>query len=208
MIPFDAELARLMRRAGCAGINFTGDSASTAMLLTYRQPHRREDLGRAIHFCRQEGIAAMIDLLFGGPGETPETVEQSIRFVQQIEPDCAGAALGVRLYPGTALAEMLAVDTAREGNPAIHRCYEGPIDLVRPNFYVSPALGPDPARLVRELIAGDPRFFEPAEDHPDRPAPRGANYNYNENQPLVDAIARGARGAYWDILRRLRSGEA
>ena len=30
------------------------------------------------------------------------------------------------------------------------------------------------------------------------------NYNYNDNQPLVEAIRRGARGAYWDILRQLR----
>ncbi|MHC4520810.1 MAG: B12-binding domain-containing radical SAM protein, partial [Planctomycetota bacterium] len=41
--PFDAELALAMRRAGCVGIDFTGDSASAAMLATYRQPHRAAD---------------------------------------------------------------------------------------------------------------------------------------------------------------------
>ena len=30
------------------------------------------------------------------------------------------------------------------------------------------------------------------------------DHNYNRNQLLADAIAAGARGAYWDILRRLR----
>lgn len=206
VVPFDAGLARRMRRAGCAGINFTGDSASTAMLRVYRQPHCAEDLAQAVRLCRKEGIAVMIDLLFGGPGETPESVAESVRHVQQIDPDCAGAALGIRLYPGTAIIQTLAAQGDLEANPAIHRCYDGPIDLVRPNFYVSPALGKRPARVVRELIAGDPRFFEPADDSPEIAEPVGANYNYNENRPLVDAIAAGARGAYWDILRKMRPG--
>jgi len=206
VVPFDAELARTMRRAGCAGINFTGDSACPAMLRAYRQPHRREDLASAVRLCRGEGIAVMIDMLLGGPGETPQTVDQSIRFLRRIDPDCAGAALGIRLYPGTAIAEMLAAEGPLEQNPAIRRRYEGPIDLVRPTFYVSPALGDRPARLVRELIAGDPRFFEPADEEPEAPPVElGANYNYNANQALADAIAAGARGAYWDILRRMRA---
>ena len=29
------------------------------------------------------------------------------------------------------------------------------------------------------------------------------NYNYSDNTILVRAIANGARGAYWDILRKL-----
>jgi len=206
VVPFDAELAGKMRRAGCAGINFTGDSASPPMLRAYRQPHRREDLASAVRLCRGEGIAVMIDLLFGGPGETPETVDQSIRFLRRIDPDCAGAAIGIRVYPGTAIAEMLAAEGSLERNPAMRRRYEGLIDLVRPTFYVSPALGERPARLVRELIAGDPRFFEPADEELEAPSVElGANYNYNANQALADAIAAGARGAYWDILRRMRA---
>jgi radical SAM superfamily enzyme YgiQ (UPF0313 family) len=218
VVPFDAELARRMRRAGCVGINFTGDSANAAMLATYRQKHRRDDLANVVRCCRQERIAVMIDLLLGGPGETPHTVAETIGFVGGLGPDCAGAALGVRLYPGTAMVEMLAAEGPLETNPAIHRRYDGPIDLVKPNFYISPALGEEPARLVRDLIAGDQRFFEPADPAPE-PASGGwgpaercpgsvnpyADYNYNQNQALVDAIAAGARGAYWDILRRLRA---
>ena len=207
VVPFDVKLAGRMRRAGCVGINFTGDSANAAMLATYRQPHRRDDLVNVVLCCRQQGIAVMIDLLLGGPGETPHTLAETIGFVGGLGPDCAGAALGVRLYPGTAIVEMLAAQGPLEKNPAIHRRYDGPIDLLKPNFYVSPALGEEPARLVRDLIAGDRRFFEPADAGP-KPTVVGdpyAGYNYNQNQALVDAIAAGARGAYWDILRRLRA---
>jgi radical SAM superfamily enzyme YgiQ (UPF0313 family) len=207
VVPFDADLARAMRRAGCVGINFTGDSANAAMLEGYGQPHDAHDLAEAVRLCRAEGIAVMFDLLLGGPGETPETVAETIQHIRRIGPDCAGAALGIRLYPHTGMTEGIAAKGPMEGNPAIRRHYDGPIDLVRPTFYVSPALGTQPARLVRELIGGDPRFFAPVDEEPLPQASAGpsTDHNYNDNRPLVDAIAAGARGAYWDILRKLRS---
>jgi radical SAM superfamily enzyme YgiQ (UPF0313 family) len=207
VVPFDGELARQMRRAGCVGINFTSDSAVPSLLTTYAQPHRKEDLAEAVRLCRANGIAVMLDLLLGGPGETPATIEATIEGVRRIDPDCAGAALGIRLYPGTPVHALLSADGPLDAIRGIHRRYEGPIDLLKPTFYVSPALGEHPARVVRDLIDGDPRFFEPNDDSSsssDQGDPY-ADYNYNENQALVDAIARGARGAYWDILRGLRT---
>jgi hypothetical protein len=49
-------------------------------------------------------------------------------------------------------------------------------------------------------VAGDRRFFYLG------PAASGevSSYNYNGNDPLERAIAGGARGAYWDILRSMR----
>jgi tryptophan 2-C-methyltransferase len=99
VLPFDEDLAQRMARAGCAGINFTSDSANAAMLSTYGQIHRQDDLITAIRHCRQHSIAVMCDLLLGGPGETAETVAESIRFFQHAGPDCVGTALGLRLYP-------------------------------------------------------------------------------------------------------------
>jgi len=204
--PFDAALAAAMRRAGCAGIDFTGDSASDAMLATYRQPHRRDDLAEAVRLCRAGGIAVMIDLLLGGPGETPGTARETIEFVKRIGPDCAGAALGVRVYPGTGMAEAVLAEGPPESNPNLRRRYEGPVDFFRPTFYLSRALGDRPADLVSGLIGGDKRFFEPMPEAEGGAAgaDEAADYNYNDNAPLVQAIAAGARGAYWDILRRMR----
>jgi len=204
--PFDASLAEAMARAGCVGINFTGDSACEAMLRAYGQKHRRDDLAAAVKLCRQNGIAVMIDLLLGGPGETPQTAGETIDFIKQIDPDCAGAALGIRIYPGTTMEKLLARELREQGDGSIRRKYSGPIDLLKPTFYISSALGERPAEFVRDLIAGDERFFEPAvEIVPDAgEGPDASNYNYNENLPLTQAIANGARGAYWDILRRLR----
>jgi radical SAM superfamily enzyme YgiQ (UPF0313 family) len=202
--PFDAELASAMRKAGCVGIDFTGDSASSAMLKTYRQPHTAEDLATAVRLCRENGITVMIDLLLGGPGETPQTAKETIDFIKQINPDCAGAPLGVRIYPGTEMVDVVAADGKPETNPNIKRKYDGPIDLFRPTFYISHQLGDRPARLIKDLIAGDKRFFEPI-DEQDAAL---TDHNYNDNPELVNAIAAGARGAYWHILQTLRSGPA
>jgi radical SAM superfamily enzyme YgiQ (UPF0313 family) len=203
--PFDQELAAAMGRAGCVGIDFTGDSACPSMLKTYRQQHTRDDLARAVALCRSNGIAVMIDLLLGGPGETARTARQTIDFIRKINPDCAGAALGVRIYPNTAMEEIVARQLRKGEYAGIRRKYDGPIDLLRPTFYISPGLGESPAQVVRDLIGGDQRFFEPAlETDLERSDAGPDNYNYNQNLPLMKAIGKGARGAYWDILRRLR----
>lgn len=205
-VPFDEGLAKCMAKAGCAGIDFTGDSACPSMLKTYRQPHGKQHIAEAVRLCRENGIAVMIDLLLGGPGETPQTVAETIDFIKKINPDCAGAALGVRIYPGTAMGEIVAAELGQGKDFNIRRKYTGPIDFFKPTFYISNALGKQPAKLVRDLIGDDKRFFAPADEidlkasQEDTPS----NYNYNENMPLVRAIREGARGAYWDILRQNR----
>ena len=203
-VPFDADLAGAMARAGCVGINFTGDSASKSMLQIYRQKHAAENLAEAVKLCRRNGIAVMIDLLLGGPEETPETVRETIDFIRRIDPDCAGASLGVRVYPGTEMETIIARQLREGSDAGIRRKYDGPIDLFKPTFYISGALGEQPAQLVIDLIDGDKRFFEPAIEAAPAEDAGAANYNYNENLLLTEAIKNGRRGAYWDILRRLR----
>ena len=204
--PFDAELARAMRRAGCVGINFTGPAATDTMLRAYGQHHRRGDLAESVNCARAAGITVMVDMMFGGPGETPQTVREAIEFLKQTGADCVGAALGVRLYPGLPLTSRIEAEGRLDSHPGVRRRYDGPVDLLWPTYYVSPALGERPAAVIRDAIAGDGRFFEPADEPAAGPDAGEANtkgYNYNANTRLVRAIAAGARGAYWDILRTL-----
>jgi len=204
--PFDADLAKAMAQAGCVGIDFTGDSGCQSMLQTYCQRHSRADLAAAVKLCRSNNIAVMIDLLLGGPGETPETLRETINFIKAINPDCVGAALGVRIYPRTAMEKIVITELQTENESSIRRKYSGPIDLLKPTFYISSALGSRPAELVKDLIDGDKRFFEPAsEAMEETPEKSDDGYNYNENMLLTQAIENGARGAYWHILQKLRN---
>jgi len=195
--PFDSELACTMKKAGCVGINFTTDSACPQILNHYRQNHSPEKVEEAVRLCRRNNITVMLDLLFGGPGETIETVSESINFFRKIEPDCAGTSYGIRIYPKTGMEEVMRSEGEPDDNPNIKRKYKGPVDLIKPTFYISKKIGENPAALIRECIKGDERFFEPADE-----TESGRDHNYNENTKLADAISKGARGAYWDILRK------
>ena len=189
--PFDAPLAAIMKNAGCAGIDFTTDSANEDMLKKYRQPHKRNDIDKAVRLCRQNGITVMLDLLLGGPGETTQTAADTINFLKRIGPDCVGAPVGVRIYPGTAMADLVCSEGPLEANPNIKRKYTGQVDFFQPTFYISSLLGDRPAQLVRDLIAGDKRFFEPMADK-DLSAQKSTDHNYNDNIALTEAIRKGA----------------
>jgi radical SAM superfamily enzyme YgiQ (UPF0313 family) len=196
---FNRELAQLFRRAGCVGINFGVDSASESMLRTLGRGFAIEDLSRTADVCREEGIATLYDLLLGGPGETGETMRETIDTMRSIAPDRVGASLGIRVFPHTKLAEMVSGEGPLEKNPSLHGRVSENDNLFYPVYYLSAELGPEPQRHLASLIGEDERFFFFGGD-----AGADRNYNYNDNTVLCEAIREGHRGAFWDILRRLQ----
>jgi len=199
-VPFSEALAEIMQRAGCVGINFTGDSASTKMLKAYRQMHLKSDIALAIKYCKQNNIKVMIDLLLGGPGETVETAKETVDFIKSVNPDCAGASLGIKIYPGTEMEKAVLSEGTPEENPNIKRKYDGKVDFFWPTFYISHLLGERPVELICDLIGDDKIFFPPTPEA----ATDIKDHNYNDNAQLFEAIKNGARGAYWDILQQIK----
>ncbi len=195
---FDKATARLYRQAGCCGINFGCDSGSDKMLARLKRSHRREDIARAVAATKSAGMSCMIDLLLGAPGESSDTIAETTEMARSVGADRVGLAVGVRVYPRTALAR----DLFRKEKLRRHErsTDETQPDLLQPFFWVEPALGDSIHGIVREQVGNDPRFLFMD------PARASANYNYNENRVLVRAIAKGYRGAFWDILRRAAEG--
>ena len=134
-------------------------------------------------------MAVMLDLLLGSPGESREGIIRTIELMRRAEPDRVGVAVGARVYTGTELADVV----MQEG---LRGSLVGGDSPLEPLFFIEPSIAPFAFELLDQLIGDDRRFlfFDPS--RPDR------NYNYNANQRLVDAIGKGYRGAYWDILRR------
>ncbi|HON67169.1 MAG TPA: radical SAM protein, partial [Phycisphaerae bacterium] len=197
--PFSDELADMMRQAGCVGINFGVDSGCDRMLAALKRAYRREAIADAVQACRNAGITVMLDLLFGGPGEDEASVRESIEYVRELSPDRVGAPVGLRVYPRTPLERLVKSEGPMATNPNLRGVRENNDNFLYPVFYVDHRLGEDPVQLVHDLIGGDERFFPP-------PRIKGpANYNYNNNDVLQQAILAGERGAYWDILRRISS---
>lgn len=197
-VPFTEEMAILFRRAGCAGINFGVDSGSDQMLHGLGRDFSADDLRHTTDLCHRQNLVFMYDLLLGGPGETKETLRQTIDLMKELSPPRIGAALGVRIFPNTRLASMVRKMGPLDQNPNLQGNVSDNEQFFAPIFYLSSALGEDAPQYLANLIGGDERFFFMS---PDQTGDR--NYNYNENLLLVEAIRSGYRGAFWDILRRV-----
>ena len=198
--PFDDDLAQAMARAGCVGINFGVDHGDPSMLERLGRRHGPEDILQTARACRDAGLTVMFDMLLGGPGETRESIERGIELMREAAPDRVGLSCGVRVYPNTPLARTLVSQGPLEGNPDLHGTVADNDNLLKPIFFVDRAVGQDIHRLVWSFVHDDPRFFAA------NPNDAGRNYNYNDNSELSQAIRAGARGAYWDILRKLHEG--
>lgn len=191
--PFPDLLAQKMCEAGCKGMNFGVDSASERMLRVLKRTFRPYHIERAVQTCRRYGMAHMLEILLGAPGETGETVAETIRFLKHINPERVSVTLGLRIFPNTELEQLVRAEGISPDNPNLHGAIEGNDDLLQPIFYLSSLIAPNPFQYVAELIGSDDRFF-------------GVNtndFNYNMNQLLVNAIAQGEKGAYWAILDKL-----
>jgi len=196
--PFGKEIATMFQKAGCAGINFGVDSGSDRMLRSLGRDFNTDDLKHTADICHKQGFIFMYDLLLGGPGETKETLRQTIEIMKQISPSRVGIALGVRIFPGTGLAGIVHEMGPTDKNPNLQGNVNDNAQFFAPIFYLSSSMGENASHYLAELIEGDERFLfmSPYKDG-------DMNYNYNENLLLVEAIQSGYRGAFWDILRRL-----
>ena len=197
-VPFDGNTAALYRKAGCLGINFGVDSADDGILRALGRDFDIDDLRQTAAACHDQGLVFMYDLLLGGPGETKDSLSRTIHAMKLVSPHRVGAALGIRVFPGTGLAEMVLRSGPLEFNRNLHGAKDGNNSFFRPVFYLSADLGDEVPQYLDRLIDNDQRFLfmKP-------PRAGDMNYNYNDNSRLAEAISQGYRGAFWDILRRV-----
>jgi radical SAM superfamily enzyme YgiQ (UPF0313 family) len=198
--PFSEELADWMAKAGCVGVDFGVDHGNDKMLRRLGRAYDREAILKTASVARKHGFSFMFDLLLGGPGETRETIQETMKLMRIASPDRVGISLGVRLYRGTSLARrVIRAEGFGMGNRNLHGVVQGNEEMLRPIFYLPGELGEDVEEFIERQIAGDPRFLLGSRKNVER------NYNYNENSRLMEAIQRGYRGAFWDILKRMHN---
>jgi radical SAM superfamily enzyme YgiQ (UPF0313 family) len=193
-VPFTGELARLMMRAGCRGINFGVDHGADRMLKNLGRSFTAAAIQETASLCHRLGIPFMYDLLLGGPGENKKSLSKTIAMMKEINPLRVGISAGVRIYPGTRLAEIALADIQKGKTNLRGSITPG---FFNPIFYVSSNVGDELFPFIASQVNGDERFFFGGGEETE------ANYNYNDNSVLMEAIKQGYRGAFWDILRRL-----
>jgi radical SAM superfamily enzyme YgiQ (UPF0313 family) len=126
----DRELFRLVRQAGGAFMQVGNESGSELVLTQLGKGFGRRQVELTFRLMEEEGIAYSCFLLLGGPGETPETVKESVALLEQYRPQMVNLTVGVRIYPDLALHRI----ALEEGVVAPGE------NLLQPRFYLAPAI--------------------------------------------------------------------
>jgi radical SAM superfamily enzyme YgiQ (UPF0313 family) len=104
--PFSAEFAELVRETN-GHVSITVDSAADALLETAQKPFRRRHLDALVALLGEHGVSADLGLIFGLPGETEETIAETIGFVRSLPESIEVVySAGARVYPHTPLARI------------------------------------------------------------------------------------------------------
>jgi radical SAM superfamily enzyme YgiQ (UPF0313 family) len=176
------DLLKWMGEAGCMGIEFGTDSGSSRMLTNYKKSFSLEQVIQSSQSCSELGMNHCHYILLGGPGEDNETIEESFRLMDRLDPTAVIAMLGIRIYPGTEM-ERVALS---QGVISEHS------NLIFPHFYVSPNLKGRLEEIVREKALERKQWIVP-----------GLEINISRN--LMEGIRRfQIRGPLWELVGRMK----
>jgi anaerobic magnesium-protoporphyrin IX monomethyl ester cyclase len=151
----DGKYLNLMWRAGFRSFMITPESACKDMLRNYRKGFQAEDVIMAAESINRTEFAAWWFFMIGGPGETNNSLQESLdfteRYLQKKDRKVTHVAhffVGVRVYPGTRLWEI-----------ALKEGFVGPSsDPLETSWYISEEL--DIERAIQQMISSAARVPE------------------------------------------------
>jgi radical SAM superfamily enzyme YgiQ (UPF0313 family) len=152
----DPDVFRLLAAAGCTSVDFGIDTAAEELLPGFGKSFTIADVRESTAEAKAAGLDVCHSLLFGGPGETPATVAETVRVTDEIAPTAVVAMVGLRIYPETALARLARDEgLIGERQPRLEPC-----------FYAAGRIAGDPEmmwlpRQVREAAAPRRSWFLP-----------------------------------------------
>ena len=95
-----------MKAAGCDAVSFGLESANLEILETIKKGITLEQVEAAIGMCRRAGVTPYASFILGLPGETPQSIEETMAFGKKMKR--LGLAFGFHLlapFPGTEVRE-------------------------------------------------------------------------------------------------------
>lgn len=127
----DDDLLSAMEGAGFSGIGMTVESASDPVLSGLQKGFTSAHVHRSADVVRRHDVPCLWIFMLGGPGETEETVRETLCFAEtEIRPtDAAFFTVGIRIYPGTELETIARNQDALSASPE---------EMLEPVFYTSP----------------------------------------------------------------------
>ncbi len=145
----------LMKRSGLFAMELGTDAASDTTLAALDKQFNFEEalaVGEAANQCE---VPSAHFVIFGGPGETRDTVEEGLENIARLGKNVVFAFSGIRILPGTTIHKR----AVEEG------VVEPDNDLLHPVFYFSPEVdGEWMNRRITEAFTGRrDRIFPPEE---------------------------------------------
>lgn len=141
------ELVSLLKESGCSGVEFGTEAACDKMLKNLGKSFNVNTLIKSHRLCAEAGVKTCHYLLLGGPGETIETIEESLALMRELKPTAVIVATGIRIYPGTPLEKI-----------AIEEGYDL-TNLLIPHFYISKELGDNVEETIQNFAKKYPEFI-------------------------------------------------
>jgi len=100
------ELLLKMKEAGCMAVWFGVESGSQNVLDAMRKGISTAQTIRAFKWAKEVGLMTVAGVVFGFPGETKETIWETIKFIERISPHDVGYYIATP-YPGTPLYDVV-----------------------------------------------------------------------------------------------------
>jgi len=113
--------------AGLTHVEFGTDALSDPVLAAYGKPFKVHQAMAAHRQAVAAGLHVAHYLLLGGPGETPETLAETLAHIEGLEKTVVFLFCGMRIYPGTPLFDQ----AVAEGH------IDASSELLDPVFYAS-----------------------------------------------------------------------
>ncbi|MFC2154639.1 B12-binding domain-containing radical SAM protein [Candidatus Altiarchaeota archaeon] len=104
----DFEMLSVMREAGCQVISFGIETGSQEILDNAKKKIRLEQSMKAVELARKAGLATVGHFIFGLPGETEETIKETLAFSKKLPLHFAEFYIATP-YPGSELFESLEI---------------------------------------------------------------------------------------------------
>jgi len=149
----DLEFVKRLKRSGCWMLSMGIESESDAVRKDMMKRLERQKIQQAFWNLREAGINSFAFFIYGYPGETPESMEQTTRYAIELDADFANFYPAVP-YPGTALFEkarrdgLLATDDwtkmeysyyVLEGNGLNEQVVMAALSRARRRFFLRPS---------------------------------------------------------------------
>jgi len=97
----DEEVLIALKKAGCYRISFGVESGDPAILKDMNKAIGSDNLKNAFALSRKVGIESLALIINGYFGETVKSINRTIDFLKEINPDRIGTRPGLFVYPGT-----------------------------------------------------------------------------------------------------------